>query len=178
MGHQRPAQMCTWARPLALPTLRRSPEGHLPFPPTPTPCLLHPLSAAPCRAHALLLFSVEDLVSFYLNQDLLGHIQVCVLGLGGQAHVCVDAMHTYKCVSSACHVCTHAPYRANSHWAAIRATVGPLRQQGPHTPQHRCSTAGLGCHAHPPHQDRGTCMSSKHWVHGPRHTCPEVCLEH
>lgn len=68
----------------------------------------------------------------------MAHIQVCVPGLGRQAHVCVNAMHT--CVSSACtrvhvHLTTPALTRLSS---AAPQALG----RKAHHPQHRCSPTG------------------------------------
>lgn len=120
-------------------------------------CLLHPLSAAPCRAHALLLFSVEDLVSFYLSQDLLGHIQVCVPGLGGQARVCRCHAHIQVCELGLPRVHTHliAPtltgLPSEPQWAPLGRkghtplSTGAAQQAWGATPTLRSGTRAPAC---------------------------------
>ena len=118
----------------------------------------------PCRpphcpgaAHALLLLFAEPCFTLFKPGSLLSHIQVCVPGLGGQAHVCVSTMHT--CVSSAgtrihAHLTTPALTRL-----PIRGTAG-LRQKG--TPPLSTGTAPRAGVPHPPPQrGPGTCMFSK-----------------
>ena len=72
----------------------------------------------------------------------MGHIQVCVLGLGGQAHVCVNATHT--CVSS-------AGTRVHAHLTTPALTRLPSEaQQGlgrrAHHPSAQVQPRRQGCH--------------------------------
>lgn len=93
----------------------------------------------------------------------MGHIQVCVPGLGGQAHVCLSAMHT--CVSSAgtrVHAYTRTlPYQL-SPGSPSEAQQALGRKV--HHPSAQVQPRGPGCHT-PLHSGaRAPACSQSAWV--------------